>query len=255
MAKRVVSDRTIARERARIEAREKALKRAAGSKRKRVLVALSIVATAALGLGIALAVAVSQAGLRKDGPVTLPGDVTSKTAPYVIGNAKAPVTLELWEDFRCPACKAFEDALGAKVTEGVKAGKVLVKYHMVSFLTQTDRSASRRAANAAAAAYDLGGGDAFLAFHAWAYKNQPDEFTDGFFSKDLKALASQLGLKDGGAFTGAVDSMKFGGYVDAVNSSMRDAKISGTPTIIINGTVVDLRQTTPAQVLALLGLN
>jgi protein-disulfide isomerase len=213
-----------------------------------VLAALSIAAAVLVGATLHSKSAVS-------GKVVLPTGITSPTGPVVVGSPTAATKIDLWEDFRCPACRQFEQNFGKDILTGIKDGKIQVNFHMLSFLTLADRTASRRAANAGFAAYDLGGQDAFLAFHTWAYRNQPEETVDGFFAEDLAALGSTLPVKDVAAYKTAVRNMKFGGFVDTVNNSMQAAGIQGTPTVVVGGKTLDLSKLSPAQVLAAMGLS
>jgi protein-disulfide isomerase len=250
LAKKVVSDRTVARAEARAKAREVAAKKAAGAKKRKLIAGISG-GVAVLGV-VAGAVFILVTGV-KVASGDVPSGVTSITAPYVIGSAKAPKTIDLYEDFRCPVCRQFEAAYGDKILSAINSGQLRVRYHMLSFLTATDRSASRRAANAAAVAYNLGGEAAFLKFHTWAYINQPDETVDGFFPEQLAALGSTLGIKDSARYAADVKSIAFGSYVDAVNGAMLKDKINGTPTVRLNGK--DVNWTDPASFIATLGLK
>jgi protein-disulfide isomerase len=228
----------------------------AGQRRSRKI---SIIVTSVLAaLLVATAVIVGatlNSAPAASGKVVLPTGITSPTGPVVVGSPTATTKVDLWEDFRCPACRQFEQNFGNDILAGIKAGKIQVRYHMLSFLTFADRSASRRAANAGFAAYDLGGQDAFMAFHSWAYENQPEETVDGFFPNDLAALAATLGVQDTHAYQTAVHDMTFGGFVDTVNESMQVAGIQGTPTVVVGGKTLDLSTLSPTQVLAEMGLS
>ena len=50
--------------------------------------------------------------------------------------AGAP-TLDVFEDFQCPACKLFEDQMGATVASLAREGKVKAVYHIKTFLDDT----------------------------------------------------------------------------------------------------------------------
>jgi len=251
LAKRVESQRTIARAEARAAARAVAAKKAKrGNTTKVAIIAGSFLA----GLGIVAVIALSVFSPSTLGGGSTPKGVENSTAPIVVGSAKAKTTIDLWEDFRCPACRAFEGEVGNQIVAGIESGKIRVRYHMLSFLTPTSREASRRAANASAVAYDLGGQDAFIKFHTWAYANQPDESVDGFFADQLAGLAGELGLKDSVAYSAGVRDMKFANYVDAVNGSMLSNKIQSTPTIFVNGKNVPWANVPVDQLLKNLGL-
>ena len=47
---------------------------------------------------------------------------------------KTPVTVDLWEDFQCPACRAFEAANHTQLEAWAKQGVVKLVYKPVAFL-------------------------------------------------------------------------------------------------------------------------
>ncbi len=154
--------------------------------------------------------------------------------------AGAP-TLDVFEDFQCPACKAFEDQLGPTVESLAKEGKVKVVYHVKNFLDDNLRNdSSTKAGNAAFCAADAG---KFQEFHDQAYANQPSEGA-GFTDAQLKGFASAAGIT-GSALTTWQQCYDAGKYVDYVNSvekkSFEDG-VRGTPTLRLDGKDLDLSQ-------------
>src|SRR5947209_1214982 len=69
---------------------------------------------------------------------TLPPSADRSTGyGIVLGPATGVPVVDLYEDFQCPACKAFETGGGKQAIEQlVTAGKAKVVYHMLSFLDQ-----------------------------------------------------------------------------------------------------------------------
>ena len=47
-----------------------------------------------------------------------------------------PVEVDLWEDFQCPSCKAFEAQFGETLRDKVDSGDVTMTIHPLSFLDQ-----------------------------------------------------------------------------------------------------------------------
>src|SRR5689334_5639443 len=48
----------------------------------------------------------------------------------VMGNPEAPVTIQAWEDFVCPACRQWTTTVEPKlIQEYIKTGKVKVEFH------------------------------------------------------------------------------------------------------------------------------
>ena len=103
-------------------------------------------------------------------------DSTSDGDRSSSGIADAPVTVDLYEDFQCPNCKAFEDETGETLAQLVADGTVQAHYHGMAFLdTSANDQYSTRALNAAAVVVDAAGPDAFQTFHDLLFANQPDE--------------------------------------------------------------------------------
>ena len=61
----------------------------------------------------------------------------------------APV-VDVYSDFQCPACAAFEEALGGTITGLAQEGRIRLVYHVKNFLDDNlGNDGSTRAANAA----------------------------------------------------------------------------------------------------------
>jgi protein-disulfide isomerase len=175
----------------------------------------------------------------------IPAGVSALGAGYpafsdVTPAAGAP-TLDLYEDFQCPACKSFEDQLGSTVEDLAKAGKVKLVYHVKNFLDDNLRNDwSSKAANAAFCAADAG---KFQEFHDQAYANQPSE-GNGFTDDQLKGFAQASGIS-GAALTTwqqCYDAGKYIDYVNSVETKSFDDGVRGTPTLKLAGKDLDLQQ-------------
>lgn len=149
-------------------------------------------------------------------------------------------TVDVFEDFQCPACAQFETAMGETITGLAEQGKVKLVYHVKNFLDDTLRNdSSTRSGNAAFCAADAG---SFQQFHNLIFANQPTEGA-GYDDATLRSLAEQSGIT-GGALTTWQSCFEAGKYVDYINSveqrSYEDG-VRGTPTVRINGKDTDLR--------------
>lgn len=147
-----------------------------------------------------------------------------------VGPADAPVTIEEWADYQCPACGTFARKTQRELLETyVAAGRVRFVYRNFAFLGNE----SRWAAEAAECAADEG---RFWEFHDLLFASQAGENKGAFAKGKLKAMGESLGL--GSAFTACVDS---GRYEDAVRDETREGQALGvraTPTLIINGRAI-----------------
>jgi protein-disulfide isomerase len=156
-----------------------------------------------------------------------------------VGTASSPV-VDIYEDFQCPICKTVEDNIGAALQQIIDNGDARVVYHIMSFLDNNLRNdSSTRAANAAGCAQDQG---VFPAYHAEVFANQPAVEGDGYTDEQLITFGETAGVADMEQFRTCVTEGTFAGWVTRVERRAEDDQISGTPTILVDGTRVDLGQ-------------
>ena len=152
--------------------------------------------------------------------------------------AEAPV-LELYEDFQCPICKTFEEAFGSTLAELISSEAVRVVYYPLSFLDrQLDNDSSLRAANAAGCAQDA---SAFAAFHDTVFANQPAREGDGYTDEQLLQFGRDAGIEGDAyvAFETCVQDRTYEGWVQQVQQVANDRPVTGTPTLFLDGELVD----------------
>ncbi|GGL24861.1 thioredoxin domain-containing protein [Phycicoccus endophyticus] len=184
----------------------------------------------------------------------LPAGVSALGDGYPAYQDVTPVdgapTLEIYEDFQCPACKSYEDQLGSTVEDLAEQGKVRLVYHVKNFLDDNlGNTWSTQAGNAAFCAADAG---KFQAFHDQAYANQPTE-GDGFTDDQLAGFAEAAGITGSALDTWqeCYDAGKYVDYVNSVEESSAKDGVTGTPTLRLNGETLDLGQVgTPEQLTA-----
>lgn len=153
---------------------------------------------------------------------------------YVVGQAEAPVTLTVYEDFICPGCASFEAATASLVKGWIAAGTVKVEYRPIAILDhQSTTDYSSRATNATAAVNDLAP-KSFQAFHDALFAAQPAEGGPGLPDSKLIELAVTAGAPKA-AITQAITDRSFRGWVAAYAEKASKAGVSSTPTILING--------------------
>ena len=206
----------------------------ASERRTRLLIALAVVAALIL---VGVAVVASQSSSGENAAVPTGVEAPGGGAPY--GDA-APVVLDEWVDFACPACKTFNDALSSTISEQVEAGELQVYYHPLSFIN----AGSVRAANAFGCAVDEG---LTHEYYDAVFAEQGDESGDGYTNEQLVAIGDGLGAGDG--FESCVNGGDYDGWVDNVTTSGADQGVTGTPTIFLNGEVVDLPSYEPQALL------
>ncbi|MFE0513446.1 DsbA family protein [Streptomyces sp. NPDC058964] len=234
-----------ARERMAVE-REK--QKAAEKRRRALIVGASVVCV--LGLAAVIGVIAANAGKsgKSAGPVAAPSGAQGKDSLAIpVGKGGAKTTITVWEDFRCPACKAFEAAYSPTVHELTDAGKLRVDYHLVRLIDgNLGGTGSLRAANAAACAQDAG---KFRDYHDVLYANQPNETDDAFADNaKLIELAGKVPGLDTPAFRACVNDGRHDSWVDKSHAAFKAGNFGGTPTVLLNGkNIYQDRTMTPAK--------
>lgn len=154
-----------------------------------------------------------------------------------IGEADAPLLIEMFEDFGCPHCLDFTADIEPLLLEKyVEPGDVRLQYRFFPLRQLT--------ANAAIAAQCAAEQDAFWPFHkrlfmAQAHANEGTgpALTEAFDTPALRGLAEELRLG-----MDAFDTCTMGEEViDVITSDLRTAtelNLPGTPSFIINGEVL-----------------
>jgi protein-disulfide isomerase len=220
----------------------------AAERRRNLYVVGAIVAVILVIVGIGLLVQ-SQRDTTGEAAV----DPTGVTSDYgvVVGDADAPKTITVYEDFQCPVCRALEQATAEQVRSGVEDGNVKLEYRIVSFLDNASRNEySSRAANAAMVVLDRSGRDVFWKFHDLLFANQPEEGTAGPDNDQLIAFAVEAGA-DPDEVTDGIKNGEFDQLVINATDEMSKNGVTGTPTVLIDGEVAGK---TPAEaVQAVLG--
>src|SRR4051812_31543527 len=107
-----------------------AAQRRSEQRRRNLIVGGVAIAVIAVVVGIGIAV---QGTRDKTGPVVVPAGIVD-TYGIARGDASAPVTMDLYEDFQCPVCRAYEGYLGDTYTKNIDAGTLRIVYHPMAFL-------------------------------------------------------------------------------------------------------------------------
>lgn len=155
-----------------------------------------------------------------------------------LGNPDAPVVIQAWEDFRCPACAQWTRAIEPQLIEeyitpeGEQGGQVRLEYHYFPLSSHGDT-----AFQSAQAAECAGDQNAF-----WPYHDRLFSATDGgaaaFTIDRLLLYAEELGLNTT-TFSQCLVGQQ---YLRQVQQSANDAIAQGlnsTPSILINGQLID----------------
>ena len=232
-------------------AREKAAQLRAdaerASRRRRSRLVTAVVA-AVVALAVATVVVVQQArhdtvtaaaaqpsgiprNLLADGGIA--GVFAGAAAPPAGGT---PVTVELWEDLQCPACRVFEEAQHATLERWAKQGVVRLVYKPVAFLDRASTTQYSTQAMIAAAAVVDSAPAAFPAFHDLLYAHQPAEGSAGLTDAQLVDYAAQAGAPRD-AVASALAGRRYQGWTVQRTEDF-STRFTSTPTVVVDGTVL-----------------
>jgi protein-disulfide isomerase len=193
-----------------------------------------------VGLLVAIAVAAGLASRGGDspepvGPVVVPAHATADGA-IPVGQQDAPVTVTVFFDYLCPFCGRFEAANDPELDRLLQAGQARVELRPLSFLDPQSAGTefSTRAANALATVAD-GAPEHIWSFHQELFREQPEEGTGGLTDEQLAGIARDAGVPD--AVAERFTDRTFTGWVADVTKQAFASGVSGTPTVLVDGTV------------------
>ncbi len=163
-------------------------------------------------------------------------EISYEQEPF-IGEAAAPVSIVEFGDYKCPACKSFNESFFPLIQkELVETGKAKFYFMNYSFINID----SNRSAQFAEAVYQELGNERFWEFHHLMYEKQPDDasfekvdlYTNEFLQETLGEIASNEEVARVMEAVGKEESMK------AWEKDTETAKrlgVSGTPALFVNG--------------------
>jgi protein-disulfide isomerase len=191
-----------------------------------VAVLVLVLFAAAVGFGVYRARSDANA-------VALPSGADA--AGVVVGRADAPVTVELYLDFQCPACAQYEQAAGATIDELVASGRARVVYHPVAYLDRFSSTRySSRSSAAAGCAADAG---VLPRFAQLLYARQPPEGGAGLPDDELVTIGQEAGA--GADFAPCVREGRYAGWTRSVTETASRAGVNQTPTVLVDGREID----------------
>lgn len=165
-------------------------------------------------------------------------------APYVdmngIGNPNAPVKIEVFEDFQCPACQSFsenvESAILSNMRTLIESDQVYYTFRHYPFID--DRTATKESDQAANASMCAGEQGKFWEMHDIIFANWNGENEGAFADRRLAAFAEEIGLEMGD-WQACFDDNRYRQEIQADFSEGVRRGVSGTPSVFINGVVVN----------------
>jgi len=204
--------------------------------RRRPLLIGGLVVIAGLVIAIVVAL-VSAAGDRDSGggsgALVTPKGATAGGA-LVVGQAAAPVKLEVYLDYMCPFCGRFEKANSGEIDKLVADGTARLELYPLSFLDRMSSGTrySTRAANAVVTVADRAP-DKMMAFNKALFDHQPQEGSEGLTDGQIADLATGAGVPQD--VVDAFEDRIFEPWITKSTEAVFDAGITGTPTVKIDG--------------------
>jgi protein-disulfide isomerase len=165
-----------------------------------------------------------------------PQAITAQVNGVHLGDPNAPVKVDVYEDFRCSACRAYTLNYEPQVIQTyVDTGKAYYTFHSFIVIDGGDGSdASYRAANAAMCAAEQGH---FWDYHDILYTNQVTEDASLFTDERLVTMAQNLNL-DMTAFNQCYQAKRDAPDIQNDISQAISLKLTFTPSILVNGTLI-----------------
>ena len=160
-----------------------------------------------------------------------PADIPS--SGRMLGSSGAPVTLDLYGDFGCSACRSFMDDTAVQLIDNyVQTGKLKIIYH--DFIVIDSNNGGHDSEDAAAAARIAADQGKFWIFSDYLWANQQNEQA-GEFSRDRLIEIARLAGLDVVAFTADLDAGKYLAEVRAESAVGQAAGYVGVPVVLVDG--------------------
>lgn len=201
------------------------------AQRSRLVMIGLIVAGATL---LILAVALTQKKAVESVIAITPVDLPNANG-QTVGDPNAKVTIDVFEDFQCPACKQFSEQIEPLILQNlVDTGKAKYVFHNYPFIdgdTTASGGESDQSANAAMCANEQG---KFWDMKSIMYTNWNGENRGGLSNARLEAMAKSIGLNMTD-FNNCFDANTYKNDIQADFDLGKQMGVSGTPSVFVNG--------------------
>ena len=151
-----------------------------------------------------------------------------------LGDPDAPVTVEAWEDFLCPACGDWAREIEPKlIADYVESGDVKLEFHQ--FPLQMHAPGAQMGAQASECAADQ---NMFWPYHDRLFAEAASRGQAGFQLERLVDYANDLEM-DEGIFRQCMISQEHRAAVDASVNQAVQMGLNSTPSILVNGQLME----------------
>ncbi|HLT10340.1 MAG TPA: thioredoxin domain-containing protein [Micromonosporaceae bacterium] len=155
----------------------------------------------------------------------------------IVAAGSGPVTVEVYLDFLCPACKQFEAEANPVLDQLVAENRIRLVWHPLGFLDRLSSPPgySTQAAAAAGCAADEG---KLKAFGDALFARQPAEGGPGLSDDEIIEIGGEVGLITP-SFAQCVRDGTYRGWVDHVTNEAARRGVTATPTVFVDGVQVN----------------
>jgi len=161
-----------------------------------------------------------------------------QAAQTALGDPNAPVKIDVYEDFQCPACGKYTRETESLIIKNLVAtGKVYYVFHNYPFIDGAGAGSNGESDQAASAAMCAAEQNLFWEMHATIFANWNGENQGAYSDRHLTAIAKAAGL-DMSAFNSCFESKKFTDEIQADFDGGNAVGVQGTPSVFVNGTFV-----------------
>jgi protein-disulfide isomerase len=156
----------------------------------------------------------------------------------VLGDPKAPVTMEMFIDVQCPICQQYEVSnLPTVVKDDIANGKV--QLHLKPWAFIGPQSFTGRYGVIAAARQNKG-----FEYAKVLYDNQGEEESGWLTGREMAAIAASVDGLDLARWRADVNSSASKATASAVDALATQKKVQGTPTVLVGCTGGKLQDVT-----------
>jgi protein-disulfide isomerase len=173
-----------------------------------------------------------------------PGLAAGETPTPSLANASEVIDIQIYVDYLCANCGAFEERNAEQIRAWVESGAATVEYHPIAIFTTKSAGTqySLRAANAAACVAEFSP-DRFYEFNAALFEDQPEEGSVGLADEQLLERAEAAGVTNLRSVEACIADQRFRTWVQDATARALSGPIENTdlesvvatPTIIVNG--------------------
>jgi len=165
--------------------------------------------------------------------ITVTPHAYSQVDGTTLGKPDAGVSVDVWEDFQCPACRNYSENTEPLIVQNyVDTGKVRYTFHQYPFIDDyASTNESDQSANASMCAAEQ---NRFWEYKEMLFANWIGENVGSFTDQNLLAFAEAINL-DMDTFQSCFNENRYKEKIDQDLEAGYDLDISTTPSIFVNG--------------------